>query len=300
MELQLCANLNFLFPDLPLLERFEAAAKAGFKGVELLSPYEVPVKAIRERLDGTGLKQVLFNSPAGDRAAGERGMACIPGRDVEFRESVHRALDYAAALDCKLIHLMAGVQPEGVPYDTAAGLYAINLAWAAEEAQAAGVRLTIEAINHRDVAGYFLRTQEQATALIAAIGLERVGLQFDLYHCQTGQGDVTRRLEALMPLIAHMQVADVPGRKRARHGRDRLGVPIRTYPGARIRRMDRLRIPAERRHRGRPFLASALRSSGLEDESCDGNRSKASWRATFRRGSCQVVYGRRGNGEVFQ
>ena len=212
MALQFCANLNFLFPDLPLLERFEAAAKAGFKGVELLSPYEVPAKAIRERLDGTGLKQVLFNTPAGDRAAGERGMACIPGREVEFRESVHRALDYAATLDCTLIHLMAGVQPEGVPYDTAAALYAVNLAWAAEQARAAGVRLAIEAINHRDVPGYFLRTQEQAAAVIGAIGLDRVGLQFDLYHCQTAQGDVTRRLEALMPLIAHMQVADVPGR----------------------------------------------------------------------------------------
>ena len=210
MALQFCANLNFLFPDLPLLERFEAAAQAGFKGVELLSPYELPAKAIRERLDATGLKQVLFNTPAGDRAAGERGMACIPGREAEFRESVHRALDYAAALDCKLIHLMAGIPPEGVPYDTAAGLYAVHLAWAAEQAQAAGLRLAIEAINHHDVPGYFLRTQEQAAAIIGAIAVDRVGL--DLYHCQTAQGDVTRRLKALMPLIVHMQVADVPGR----------------------------------------------------------------------------------------
>lgn len=208
MALKFCANLSFLFADLPLLDRFEAAAAAGFKGVKLLSPYEIPAKAIRERLDGTGLKQVLFNTHAGDRAGGERGMACIPGREGELRETVRRALDYAATLDCGLIHLMAGVQPKDVPHDTAAALYAVHLAWAAELSQAAGVRLVIEAINQRDVPGYFLRTQEQA----AAIGADRVGLQFDIYHCQTAQGDVARRLETLMPLIAHMQVADVPGR----------------------------------------------------------------------------------------
>lgn len=212
MAPRFCANLNFLFAELPFLDRFEAAAEAGFEGVEMLAPYEAPARVIRERLDGAGLRQVLLNTPAGDRARGERGMACIPGRAAEFREGVHRALDYAAALDCGLVHLMAGVQPEGVPYDTAAALYAIHLAWAAEQAQAAGVRLCIEAINHRDVPGYFLRTQEQAAAIIAAVGAGRVGLQFDLYHCQTAQGDVARRLEALMPLVAHIQVADVPGR----------------------------------------------------------------------------------------
>jgi len=212
MALKFCANLNFLFADQPLLDRFEAAAKAGFRGVELLAPYEVPAKAIRERLDGAGLQQVLFNSPSGNRAAGERGMACSPGRESEFRESVHRALDYAAALECKLIHLMAGVQPNDVPYDRSAALYTLHLAWAAEQTQAAGVRLVIEAINQRDIPGYFLSTQEQAAAIVSAVGTDRVGLQFDIYHCQTAQGDVTRRLEAMMPLIAHMQVADVPGR----------------------------------------------------------------------------------------
>lgn len=210
--LRFCANLNFLFTDLPFLDRFEAAAKAGFRGVEMLAPYEAPTAAIRERLDGVGLEQVLFNTYAGDRAAGERGMACIPGREGEFRETVHRALEYAAALGCKLVHLMAGVQPVDVPHDTAAALYAVNLAWAAEQAHAAGVRLAIEAINQRDIPGYFLRTQEQAAAIIAAVGPDRVGLQFDIYHCQTAQGDVTRRLEALFPLVAHIQVADGPGR----------------------------------------------------------------------------------------
>jgi hydroxypyruvate isomerase len=211
MALKLSANLNWLFADLPLLERFEAAAKAGFKGVELIAPYEVPARTIRERLDGAGLRQILINTYAGERA-GDRGLACIPGRENEFRDSVRRALDYAATLDCKLVHVMAGVQPKDVSDAAAAALYTIQLAWAAELAHAAGVRLVIEPINQRDIPGYFLRTQEQAAALIAAIGADRVGLQFDVYHCQTAQGDVTRRIETLMPLIAHMQVADVPGR----------------------------------------------------------------------------------------
>jgi hydroxypyruvate isomerase len=213
VALKFCANLNFLFTDLPFLDRFEAAAKAGFEGVELLAPYEAPAKAIRARLDGAGLQQVLFNSPSGDRAAGERGMACIPGRESEFRDSVRRALDYAAALDCRLVHLMAGVQPTDVPLERAAALYTLHLAWAAEQAQAAGVRLAIEAINQRDIPGYFLRTQEQAAAIVESVGHDRVGLQFDIYHCQTAQGDVARRLEALMPLVTHIQVADVPGRQ---------------------------------------------------------------------------------------
>jgi hydroxypyruvate isomerase len=212
MALRFCANLNFLFPDLPLLDRFEAAAKAGFAGVEMVYPYELSAEAIRERLHGAGLKQVLFNTDSGDRAAGERGMACLPGREAEFRRSVHRALDYAATLDCTRVHLMAGVQPPDLPDETAAALYTENLAWAAELAGAAGVKLLIEPINGRDIPGYFLRTQEQAASIIEVVGSDRVGLQFDIYHCQIAQGDVIRRLQAAFPLIAHMQIADVPGR----------------------------------------------------------------------------------------
>lgn len=212
MALRFCANLSFLFTELPFLDRFEAAAQAGFEGVEMLSPYEHPATAIRERLLGAGLKQVLFNTYAGDRAGGERGMAYIPGRQQECRDTIRQALDYAAALDCRLVHFMAGVRPPEVPRTTALSLYAVNLAWAAEQAHAAGVRLTVEAINQRDIPGYLLETQEDAAEVVRAIGPDRVGLQFDIYHCQTSQGDVARRLETSMPLIAHMQVADVPGR----------------------------------------------------------------------------------------
>src|SRR6202022_1988260 len=207
-----CANLGFLFGEVPFLDRFEAAARAGFTGVEYASPYDHPAPELRARLKAAGLTQVLINSPAGNRAAGERGMACLPGRVAAFRDGVAQALDYAVALDCKLVHVMAGVPPQDVAWDTAAALYAANLALAAEKALAAGVRLVIEPLNPRDAPGYLLRTQEQGAAIVAAIGRDRLGLQFDIYHCQTAQGDVTRRLEALMPVIDPMQLADVPGR----------------------------------------------------------------------------------------
>jgi hydroxypyruvate isomerase len=207
-----CANLGFLFGEASFLDRFDAAAQAGFTGVEYASPYDYPAGELRRRLNANGLIQVLINSPVGNRAAGERGMACIPERVAAFRDGVAQALDYAVALDCKLVHVMAGVPPQDVAWETAAALYAANLAWAAEKALGAGVRLVIEPLNRRDAPGYLLRTQEQGAAIVAAIGRDRLGLQFDIYHCQTAQGDITRRLEALMPAIDHMQLADVPGR----------------------------------------------------------------------------------------
>ena len=210
--LRFCANIGFLFPEVPFLERFEAAARAGFTGVEYASPDEYPAAELRSRLNAAGLTQVLINSPAGNRAAGERGFACLPDRVGAFRDSLDQALDYTVALDCRLVHVMAGVPPADLPYDTALALYAANLAWAGERALAAGVKLVIEPLNPRDAPGYLLRTQEQGAAIVAAIGRDRLGLQFDLYHCQTAQGDVTTRLAALMPVIDHMQLADVPGR----------------------------------------------------------------------------------------
>lgn len=206
------ANLGFLFPELPFLDRFAAAAKAGFTAVEYASPYEYPASELRARLDGNGLKQVLINSPAGDRSKGERGFACLPGREGTFRDSLGQALDYAVALGCPCIHVMGGAPPADLPYDTALALYAANLAWAGEKGLAAGVRLVIEPLNPRDAPGYILRTQEQGAAIVEAIGRDRLGLQFDLYHCQTAQGDVTTRLARLLPVIAHMQLADVPAR----------------------------------------------------------------------------------------
>ena len=209
---RLAANLSMMFNEVPFLERFAAARKAGFEAVEFLFPYEFPAKELRQRLDDNGLTQALFNMPPGDWAKGERGLASLPGRGEEFRASVQRSLDYAAALDCKLVHCMAGMVPEGVSPITAASLYAANLAWAGELAKPAGVKLVIEPINHRDMPGYFLHTEAQGAAVVEAIGRDRLGLQFDVYHCQITEGDVTKRMEAFMPVIAHMQIADVPAR----------------------------------------------------------------------------------------
>ena len=209
---RLCANLSMMFGELPFLDRFEAAARAGFEGVEFLFPYEHPAPELRARLDAHGLTQALFNMPPGDWAAGERGLACLPGRREEFRAGVHRALEYADALGCRLVHCMAGIVPPGVNHTTAWALYAANLAWAAEQAAQAGVRIALEPINHRDMPGFLLNTVAQGAAVVEALGRERAGLQFDVYHCQVTEGDLTRRLEAHMPLVAHIQIADVPAR----------------------------------------------------------------------------------------
>jgi hydroxypyruvate isomerase len=206
------ANLSMMFNELPFMDRFAAAAKAGFKGVEFLFPYEHPAAEIRKRLNDSGLTLALFNMPPGDWSKGERGLASLPGRQGEFREGVKQALDYAGALGGKLVHCMAGIVPSGVQQVTAASLYAANLAWAAEHAMAAGVKLVIEPINHRDMPGYFLNTQAQGAAVVDAIGRDRLGLQFDVYHVQTTEGDITKRMEQYIPVIAHMQIADVPAR----------------------------------------------------------------------------------------
>jgi hydroxypyruvate isomerase len=206
------ANLSMMFNEVPFLDRFALVAKAGFKGVEFLFPYDHPAAEIAARLKDNGLQQVLFNAPAGDFGKGERGMAAIPGKQAAFRDSIKLALEYATTLACPRLHIMAGLKPEGVAHDTLTAVYGANLAYAAEECAKAGVKPIIEPINHRDIPGFFLNTTDQAAAIIAAIGPEKLGLQFDLYHCQITEGDVVKRVEKHLPLIAHMQVADTPGR----------------------------------------------------------------------------------------
>ncbi len=210
--MRLCANLSMMFNEVAFPDRFEAAAGAGFKGVEFLFPYDHPAREIRALLDANGLEQVLFNAPPGDWAAGERGTASLPGRQAEFRDGILRALDYAAVLGNTMVHVMAGIPGHDVAPGTAAAVYAANLAWAAEQTTAAGVKIIIEPINHRDMPGFFLNTMMQGAAVVEAIGRDRLGLQFDVYHCQVTEGDVTKRMEALLPIIAHMQIADVPAR----------------------------------------------------------------------------------------
>ncbi len=209
---RLCANLSMMFNELPFLDRFGAAAAAQFSGVEFLFPYEHRAVDIRARLDDAGLQQVLFNAPPGDWTAGERGTASLPGRRQEFRDGILKALDYAETLGNRMIHVMAGIPPADLRPGVAAGLYVSNLAWAVEQASPRGITLVLEPINHRDMPGFFLNTMSQGAAVIEALGRDRVGLQFDVYHCQITEGDITKRMAALMPLIAHMQIADVPAR----------------------------------------------------------------------------------------
>ena len=210
--LKLAANLSMMFNETHFLDRFALAAQSGFKAVEFLFPYDFAASELRARLDDNGLTQALFNMPPGDWAAGERGIASLPGREQEFRDGVKKALDYATALNCRLVHVMAGIPPAGTHPVTAASRYAANIAWAAELAQEAGVKLVLEPINHRDMPGFHLNTMGQAAAVIAAIGADKVGLQFDIYHCQVTEGDITKRFEALLPIISHVQIADVPAR----------------------------------------------------------------------------------------
>ncbi len=209
---RLAANLSTMFTEHPFLDRFEAARQQDFKAVEFLFPYDFPAIEIARRLRDNGLKLALFNMPPGNWDLGERGTACLPGREQDFRDGVLRALEYASALDCTNLHCMAGITTPDTPPGTHAALYATRLAWAAEQARKSGVKILLEPINHQDMPGYFMHTTAQAAEIIAAIGPDRLGLQFDIYHCQITEGNLSRRIVQLLPIIAHMQLADVPGR----------------------------------------------------------------------------------------
>lgn len=203
------ANLSLMFTEHPFLDRFEAAARAGFEAVEFLFPYDHPAEAIAERLRAHDLTQALFNLPPGDWAAGERGLAALPGRHAEMRAGFETALPYIRATGVPCIHLMAGRAEDSAEAGRA---FRDAIAWHAERLAAEGVTLLLEPLNTRDNPGYHLTSFDRAAALIRELALPNLALQFDLYHCQILHGDVTRRLEALMPLIGHVQVAGVPSR----------------------------------------------------------------------------------------
>ncbi|MDD3482882.1 hydroxypyruvate isomerase [Azovibrio restrictus] len=209
-----CANLSFLFTELPFPERFAAAARAGFRGVEYLFPYDWPAADIAAWLREAGLEQVLFNLPAGDWAAGERGYACHPGREAEFRAGLELALDYAAVLGCTRLHALAGLRPEGIPEAELEATFLENMRGAADTCARQGVTLLMEPINSRvDMPGYWLDTPARAFALQALAGREELLVQLDLYHAQVMAGDLARSLEAQLARIGHIQVADNPGRQ---------------------------------------------------------------------------------------
>ena len=212
---QFAANLSFLYNELDFVDRFAAAAADGFKAVEYLFPYALPRDQIALRLADLGLRQVLFNTAQGDWERGDRGIACLPGREDEFRRALlDQALPYAQSLGCPRVHVMAGLVPVGADRAALRDCYVRNLAWAAREAASAGVGLLIEPINTRDIPGYFLNRQDEAHAVLAEVGAPNLQVQMDLYHCQIVEGDLATKLRLYLPGggVGHLQIAGVPER----------------------------------------------------------------------------------------
>ncbi|MBP6901753.1 MAG: hydroxypyruvate isomerase family protein [Burkholderiaceae bacterium] len=208
------ANLSFLYQEHDFLDRFAAAAADGFDAVEYLFPYAVPAEAIAEQLQRHGLTQALFNAPAGHWEAGERGLACLPGREDEFRRAfAEQALPYARRLGCKRVHVVAGLAPAGVAREQLQATYVANLAWAAQQAAADGITVLIEPINPRDMPGFFLNRQDHAHATLQQVGAANLKVQFDLYHAQIVEGDLAMKLRQYLPgAVGHVQIAGVPER----------------------------------------------------------------------------------------
>jgi hydroxypyruvate isomerase len=207
------ANVSFMFQEDPFLDRFAAAAAQGFEAVEFTFPYDFAPSAVAAATRDAGLRVVLLNTPPGDYAAGERGLAALPARRQDFRASMMRAFEYAEALSCPRIHVMAGVEAPGGDRRAMRACYLDNLAWAAEQASGLGRLLLIEPINRHDIPGFFLHDYDEAERIVHEIGAPNLRLQFDFYHAQIIHGDVTRRFERQLPISAHIQIANPPDRR---------------------------------------------------------------------------------------
>ena len=210
--LRFAANLSMMYNEHAFLDRFAAAAKDGFAGVEYLFPYDFDATEIRARLDAHGLTQALFNAPPGDWAAGERGIASLPGRQDDFKRSIELALHYTSVIGNKTLHVMAGLIRPDQDRARHRAVYLDNLSYAAHQADLAGVTVVIEPINTRNIPGFFLNRQDEAQAICAEIGAENLKVQFDCYHCQIVEGDVAVKLKRDMAGIGHIQIAGVPER----------------------------------------------------------------------------------------
>ena len=206
------ANLTMLFTELPFMQRFEAAANAGFEAVEYLFPYAFSKQELTAALRDNQLKQVLHNLPAGNWEGGDRGIACDPARTAEFRDGVAKAIDYATALGCPRVNCLAGKLPAGVSPQVARATLIENLRFAAKELQAAGIQLLIEPINSFDIPGFFLTRTDQALAIIDEVGSPNLFVQYDIYHAQRMEGELGNTLGKQLARIGHIQLADNPGR----------------------------------------------------------------------------------------
>jgi len=206
------ANLTMLFNEFPFIDRFGQAARAGFRGVEYMFPYDHPKQQLAEQLARNNLVQVLHNLPPGDWAAGERGIACHPDRIGEFQDGVGRAIDYAIALGCPRLNCLAGIAPAGVDDDRVRETFIDNLRFAADELAGAGLQLLVEAINTFDIPGFYVNRSHQTLELIAATGRDNIFLQYDIYHMQRMEGELAATIERELKHIGHIQLADNPGR----------------------------------------------------------------------------------------
>ena len=210
--LKFAANLSFLYPELPFLGRFKAAAADGFKAVEYAVPYVASPEVLAEQLAKNGLVQALFNLPAGDWDGGERGIACHPDRIDEFRAGVDTAIRYAKALDCKMVNCLAGIRPDKVTTAALDKTFIYNLRYAAPRLADAGIALVIEPINRRDIPDFHLSTTGHAERILDAVGSDNLRIQYDFYHMQIVQGDLVPTFQRLQQRIGHVQIADTPGR----------------------------------------------------------------------------------------
>lgn len=206
------ANLSILFGEVPFPERFRAAARAGFGAVEFISPYAHDAKVLSDLLRRNRLQVSVFNMPPGDWDAGDRGLACDPTRVAEFRDGVAKAIEYAGALGCGQVHAMAGIRPREASDEVVRETYLANLRYAGEELASRGLRLLIEAINTRDIPGYYLTTSRQAFEIIRDAAVPNLYFQYDVYHMQIMEGDLSPTLERRIDRIGHIQIADTPGR----------------------------------------------------------------------------------------
>ena len=210
--LKFAANLSMMVKEVPFLERFAAAAKCGFRGVEFLFPYDYPPEVVAACLQEAGLENVLFNLPPGDWAAGERGITCIPGREEEFRAGVEKALTYAQRLGTRRLHAMAGIAPPHAGRDACKATLVANLKYAAELLQPHGITLLLEAINNRDVPGFFINTQAESHAVCMEVGAPNLKMQMYCYHMQVMEGDLAMKLRRYAPHCGHIQIAGAPER----------------------------------------------------------------------------------------
>lgn len=217
--LRFCANLKWLFTELPFEQRFAAAAQAGFKAVEYALPYDYSPEFLQQRLRDNGLQQILINTPVGTGDSVMRaGSACQPESREFFRTGMIDALKYAAALDCRFIHLQAGVLPPGVTHRQALRQFIDNIKWALPLAAQQGTRLLLEPINLRDIPGFFLHDFHLAAMIVEQFASPNLRLMFDIYHCQVSHGDISHNLQQYLPLTGHIQVADAPYRSEPGSG----------------------------------------------------------------------------------